>query len=203
MDAQPTDVQSALSQIRQILDTPFYYRWDFWISTVIGVIGAFIAYGAYTQAEKAEVEAKSAKLEAEKAKQAALEGGKTVKLQTVCIDLSQIAQKLGAAVQPGIKFAKAKELFNETSGHLLRVMAPFGEHSNFRAAIGTVKTAIQGTHDALQQVAPTDPAKENETPYAVYNGVEDQFATLKFAVDELSGLMEAQTYEFGKRDGER
>jgi hypothetical protein len=197
MQVQPTDIQ----HVRELLETPFWKHVDFWISTVIGIVGAFIAYGAYTQAQKAEKEAEKAKIEAEKAKQAATGAGKTVKLQTVCIELSEIAQAL-AGVRPGMKFKDAKELFNDTSGHLLRMITPFANQPDLRDAIAAVKTAIQDGHASLRQVAPSDPTKEDEAPNAVYNAVEDKFTTMKFAVSELTGLMEAQTYDFGRPDAD-
>ena len=202
MTIQPPDTQPTLEQVLQILNKPFWSHADFWISTAIGVIGAIIAYRAYTQAEKATEEAEKAKQEAERAKQAATGAGKTVKLQTVCIELSEIAEALNG-VRPGIKFKEAKGLFNDTSGHLLRMMAPFVDQPDLRDAIAAVRSAIQDGHASLRQVAPTDPTNEDEAPNAVYNAVEDKFATIKFAVSELTGLMEAETYEFGRRDGEQ
>lgn len=190
----PTDIQSVLNRVLDVVNTPFWKHADFWISTVIGVAAACISFLAYIQAEKATEEAK-------KAKQAATGAGKTVKLQTVCIELSEIAEALNG-VRPGIKFKDAKELFNDTSGHLLRMMAPFASQSDLRDAITAVRNAIQDGHTSLRQVVPTDPTKEDEAPNAVYNAVEDKFAMLKFAVSELTGLMEAETYEFGRRDGE-
>jgi hypothetical protein len=197
MDMPPSDMQSALNRVLNVLSTPFWKHADFWISTLIGVAGAFIAFLAYRQAERATEEAEKAKDEAESAKRAATEAGKTVKLQTVCIELSGIAEALNG-MRPGIKFKEAKELFNDASGHLLRMMAPFANQPDLRDAIAAVKSAIQEGHASLRQVVPTDPSKEDEAPNAVYNAAEDKFATLKFAVSELTGLMEAETYDFGR-----
>jgi len=202
MDIPPTDLEPTLTRVLQVLDTPFWKHWDFWISTVIGAVGAFIAFGAYRQAQDATREAEKAKQEAEKAKLAATEAGKTVKLQTVCIELSEIAQKL-AGIYPGIQFEEAKELFNDTSGHLLRVMAPFSAHPDLREPIAVVRNAIQAAQASLREVVPADPSKQNEAPYTVYNAVEDKFATIKFGVAELTGFMEAKTINLGSRDVEQ
>jgi hypothetical protein len=111
MQMQPNDFQ-ALQQVLQRLDVPFWKHIDFWIATLLGVAGVFVSFLAYRQAE-------AAKEEARQAKEAATEAGRTVKLQTMSIELTEIAQKLDR-VQPGIKFNAAKDLFNETSRRLRR-----------------------------------------------------------------------------------
>lgn len=82
---QPTDLNPALDAMRQLLEVPFWKHADFWISSIIGTAGVFVSFLAYRQAEKAT-------LEAEKAKQAATEAGKTVKLQTMAVELSEVNQ---------------------------------------------------------------------------------------------------------------
>jgi hypothetical protein len=203
MEIPPADIQSTLTRVRELLETPFWKHLEFWIPTVLGAASVVLSWLAWRQAEDATKQAEKATQEAERAKQAAIEAGKTVKLQTVCIELSEIAEALGG-VRPGIKFREAKELFNDTSGHLLRMMAPFTEQPGLREAIAAVKTAIQEGQTSLRQVVPTDPnpTKEDEAPNAVYNAVEDKFATIKFAVSELTGLMEAETINIGRRDDE-
>jgi hypothetical protein len=116
MKMQPNDFQ-ALQQVLQRLDIPFWKHADFWIASILGVAGVGVSFLAYRQAE-------AAKEEAIQAKEAATEAGRTVKLQTMSIELTEIAQKLDR-IQPGIKFNAAKDLFNETSRRLRRAMAPF------------------------------------------------------------------------------
>jgi hypothetical protein len=180
--------------MRQLLEAPFWKHADFWISSTIGISGVLVSFLAYRQAEKATIEA-------EKAKQAATEAGKTVKLQTMAVELSEVNQKLDR-VQPGIKFNVAKDLFNETSRRLRRVIAPFADHPNLHEAIEAVRTALETTQASLKQVRPGDPAKEGEAPDAVYYGVEDNFATINNCVADLLGLVEKHT-NFGDDDAER
>jgi hypothetical protein len=192
---QPTDVQSQLEHLRQLLEVPFWKHLDFWIVLVIGCAGAFVSFLAWKQAEKATEEAKEAKV-------AATEAGRTVKLQTMSIELTEVAQKLDR-VQPGIKFNSAKDLFNETSRRLRRVMAPFAKHAELSTTIETVRDALQSTQASLKQVRPTDPAKESEAPDAVYYGIEDNFATINNCVADLLGLVEKESYDFGEDDAEQ
>jgi len=191
---QPTDFKSALDAVHQLLEVPFWKHPDFWISSIIGVAGVCVSFLAYRQAEKATQEA-------EKAKQAATEAGKTVKLQTMAVELSEVNQKLDR-VQPGIKFNVAKDLYNETSRRLRRVIAPFAEHPDLHEAIEAVRTALQATQTSLKQVRPTDPAKESEAPDAVYYGIEDNFATINNCVADLLGLVEKHA-SFGDNDAEQ
>ncbi len=96
----------------------------------------------------------------------------------------------------------AKDLFNETSRRLRRVIAPFVDHPNLHDAIEAVRTALQSTQASLKQVRPTDPAKEGEAPDAVYYGIEDNFATINNCVADLLGLVEKHA-SFGDDDAEQ
>lgn len=192
MNLQPNDVQAALTRVFQLLERPFYYKGDFWISLVLALLGLAVSFMAYRQAEEA-------KDEAIKAKDAATEAGRTIKLQTMTVELAEVAQKLDR-VQPGMKFNVAKDLFNETSRRLRRVMAPFAENERLQEAIEAVRAALDETQISLKQVRPTDPAKEGEAPDAVYYAIEDNFATINNCVADLIGLVERESYDFGVND---
>jgi hypothetical protein len=186
---QPADTQ-LLEQLQRLLVPHFWSHPEFWIESLIGLGGMVLSFLAFQQAE-------AAKKEAVKATQAATEAGRTVKLQTMSIDLTEIAQKLDR-VQPGISFNSAKDLFNETSRKLRRIIATFADHPNLRTPIEAVKAALESTQVSLKQVRPTVPGKEAEVPDAVYYGVEDNFATINNCVADLLGMVEKQTYDFGE-----
>lgn len=169
---------------------PFWEHPDFWIESAIGLTAVVLSFLAYRQAE-------AAKEEAVKATEAATEAGRTVKLQTMAIELTEVAQKLDR-VQPGIKFNFAKDLFNETSRRLRRVVAPFADNPDLHDAIEAVKDALEATQSSLKQVRPTDPGKEGEAPDAVYYGIEDNFATINNCVADLLGMVEKQSYKLGE-----
>lgn len=176
-----------------MLYIPFWRHPEFWIGSIIGLAGVALSFLAYRQAE-------AAKEEAVRATQAAMEAGRTVKLQTMSIELTEVAQKLDR-LQPGVSFVLAKDLFNETSRRLRRVMAPFADHPDLHVPIEAVRTALEAAQASLKQVRPTDPGKEVEAPNSVYYGVEDDFATINNCVAELLGLVEKQAYDFGEGDG--
>ncbi len=75
------DVPIADPTLKAILDTvQSISHFDFWTATIIGLIGVFFSILAYREASKA--------------KRAANAAGRTVKIQTVTIDLNELAQKL-------------------------------------------------------------------------------------------------------------
>jgi hypothetical protein len=119
-----TDVQSQLARIIELLQEPLWRRWDFWISLILGLAGVGVGIAALKYAILAFEEAKLAKEEAEQAKEAATEAGKTVRVQTVAIELGEISQKLGR-LQPEIRFSEARDLLNDVSWRLRRAISPF------------------------------------------------------------------------------
>jgi len=62
------------------LAVPFYADWSFWISNVVGVLGLLFSILAF--------------IEARRAKLAASDAGRIVKIQTITIELTEIAQRL-------------------------------------------------------------------------------------------------------------
>src|ERR1700730_6528303 len=73
-------IDNSFDQIRRTLQMSFWHHGDFWISTGIGIAGLGFTIWAV--------------LEAKGAKRAAIEAGRTVKMQTVAIELMEISQKL-------------------------------------------------------------------------------------------------------------
>lgn len=144
-------------------------------------------------------EAGKAFREARSAKEAATAAGRTVKIQTVTIELTEIAQKLDR-IQPELAFAEAGDLLREIQRRLRRLMAPFATDPELRDAIGAVLQALQAAQTSLKAVRPTDPAAE--APNSVYYGTQDAFDTISNCVADLLGLFEKQTLHFGENDAE-
>jgi hypothetical protein len=59
---------------------------------------------------------------------------------------------------------------------------------------------LQTAQASLKAVRPTDPSKEAEAPSAVYNAVEENFATINNLVADLLGLLEKETLNLGEND---
>jgi hypothetical protein len=182
----PTDIQTALNRLIE-LHPPFWKDWGFLISLAVGIAALGFAMGAF--------------FEARQAKRAATAAGRTVKLQTVTIELTEIAQKLDR-IQPDILFNEARDFLAEIQRRLRRIMSPFAKDAELSGPIGAVLQALEKAHQSLKLVRPTDPTKEAEAPNAVYYGIEDDFAMINNSVADLLGLFEKQTFDFGDEDAQ-
>jgi len=180
-----TDVQRlelAIDGILKLLQYPFWKRAEFWIAMIVGLAGVSFSLLAF--------------LEARRAKRAATEAGRTVKLQTITIELTEIAQKLDR-IQPEIRFNEARDLLAEISRRLRRVISPFANDEELSASITAARDALLAAQNSLKSVRPADPAKEGDVPHAVYYAVEGDFATINNFVADLLGLFEKKTIDFG------
>jgi len=156
-ESMSPDIQSALNRILE-LHHPFWKDGSFWIFLVLGAAGLYFSIRAF--------------VEARGAKRAATEAGRTVKLQTITIELTEIAQKLDR-IQPEIPFNEARDLLSEISRRLRRAISPFAKEVELSEAIEAARQALQAAQKSLKAVRPADPTKEAEAPNAVYYAIED------------------------------
>jgi hypothetical protein len=179
--------QTTLNAIFQLVQEPFYKRWDFWISlivgAVIGIVGIYYAYNAFKEATEA--------------KKAARAAGRTVKFQNVAIDLREL--KLGT-LPYDIHFTAARDLLSQTTQELHQILCPFENELQFKAKISKLFEVLSQTREALNSVKPLKPNDEQEAPQATYNAIESQFATINELKGDLTGLFEQQTTHFGEND---
>ncbi len=178
-------LQSDVDQILRLVQVPFWRQFDFWIGITIGIGGLIFSILAF--------------LEARKAKRAATEAGRTVKLQTVTIELTEVSQKLDR-IQPEIHFNEARDLLAEISRRVRRAVSPFAHDSGLSDAITAVLAALATAQSSIRKVRPSDPTKEVEAPYTVYYGIEGDFAVINNCVADLIGLFEKKTLDFGDDD---
>jgi len=135
--------------------------------------------------------------EARKAKKAATLAGRTVKLQSIAIELGEILHKLDE-LERGVKFNEARDLLSEISKRVRRAVSPFTKDPDLSAPIEAVLTALTTAHESLKSVRPTDFTKEADTADSVYMGIEDNFLTITNCVADLLGLFENQTIDIGE-----
>jgi len=175
----PTEL--TLQQISEAVRTPFWKDGGFWISAIIGL-------GGLTFSVLAWIEAKAAKA-------AAFAAGRTVKMQTVTIELSEIGQRLDR-VQPGIRFNEARDLLADTSRRVHRATSPFSREELLNLSITAALDAVSQAQVALKSVRP-EPGSEEQAPDAVYFGIEAACSQISASVADLIGLFEKQAFNFG------
>ncbi len=188
-----SDVQSILNRLMEELQRPFWHRLDFWV----GIIGILVSGAGLFYSIRAFLEAEKAKKEAQEARKAATAAGRTVRLQTVAIELSEIIQKL-ERLQQDIRFSEAQELLNEVSRRLRRFVSPFADDSKLSGAITPCLNALDSAQKSLNGVRPSDPSKATEVPGAVYWAIQGDFATINSLVAALLGLFEKESFHFGE-----
>ena len=180
------EIINGLGPLRAALDPwwSFLQRIDFWIATIIGLFGLYYAILAFKEAREA--------------KRAATEAGKTVKIQSITIDLSEISQKL-EKLQMQIRFNDARDLLGEISRKLFRITAPFEKDPQLGDKVSALRTALGKAKEALDKVRPPD-ATTAEVAGATYYAIEGPFSAINNCVGDLLGLFENKTTNFGENN---
>jgi hypothetical protein len=169
---------TSLDAIYNLVNVPFWDRGDFWVGVVLGVVGISVAVAGLIYSFKAFEEAK-------RATRAAKEAGRTVKMQTTAVELSEVTHRPGK-IQPEIRFNDARELINEISYRLRRSIAPFESDPALNGPISALLDLLGVAKDALGSVQPTG---QGETPNSVYYAVQAQFGAVSDAVASLNRIV--------------
>lgn len=160
---------------------PFYSQIEFWIATVIGLASVVFSYIAFTAAKEA--------------KTAATEAGKTVKIQTITIELTEIAQRLDK-LDAELSFAEARDLLNEISRRLRRLIAPFQDKDDLSTACSNLKGALSEAKSSLDSVRPKEDTELDDLPVStIYFAIQSHFSNISDFVAEIMGLFEKRTIE--------
>lgn len=159
------------------LNFPFWKTIDFWIFLVLAIGSLFASI-------RAVIEAKQAKI-------AANDAGKTVKIQTITIELSEVMQRLDK-LDVEIDFSTARDLLSETNRRVRRLIAPFKEDEEYKDIIGSIITTLSDSKSALLRVRPID-QDEVVVRSTVYYSIESNFSELTGQLAELMGKFEERT----------
>lgn len=159
------------------LKIPFYKDLGFWIGVLVGLTSVIFSYIAYREAKKA--------------KEAAKEAGKSVKIQTITIELTELIQRLDK-LDVEISYQEARDLYNEINRKVRRILSPYKKEEYFETEILEIITTLNDLKKGLNGVKPfsNDNTEEQMTGSSVYFGIESEFSTLSGQLAELSGLME-------------
>lgn len=172
-----------INQLSELVAPAFYTTWSFWISSLLGAAGVVFSVLAY-------VEARAAKI-------AAFEAGRTVKIQTITIELSEIAQRLDK-LDSALSFPEARDLLNEVSRRLRRLIAPFQGTDDFAAPATSLKAVLDDAKSALETLRPQD-AVDGVPSLSVYFGMQGHFSNISSMVAEIMGLFEKRTIEVNRK----
>lgn len=173
---EPKDLQ----QIADMVGSPFYSQPDFWINVLLGVVGVLFSVLAFVEARRAKV--------------AAAEAGKTVKIQTITIELSEIAQRLDK-LDAQLNFSEARDLLNEISRRLRRLIAPFQSLEDLKDLCVSLKASLDAAKQALEGLMPQEGGADQLPPNSVYFATQGHFANISSQVAEIMGLFEKRTIE--------
>ena len=176
-------LKTALDSILEIVSQPEYSKWYFYLFILLGITSIIFSILAF--------------LEARKAKQAASEAGTTVKIQTITIELSEIVQRLDT-LDMEIEFSTARDLLNEITRRLRRLISTFKNDPEFKTTIMELIDTLGEARNALQEVRPTDSDAEDVVPNAVYYATEGFFSAISGLVADLMGLFEKRTIDTGE-----
>ena len=164
----------------------FLNKPDFWIGIIIGAVGIIFSGLAFIEARRAKV--------------AATKAERTVKIQTIAIELTEVCQKLDK-LRRDIHFDEARDLLTEISRKIRRFISPFQNEHGLENTITTLVEALDNAKKSLNAVRPDAAIEEAEATNAVYNAIEGDFATINNSVAALIGLLEKKTMDFGDADG--
>lgn len=163
--------------------SPFYIQIEFWIFLIVGVAGVIFSIMAYCEARAA--------------KRAAFEAGKTVKIQTITIELTEIAQRLDK-LDFELNFSESRDLLNEISRRLRRLIAPFQDNEDLSTSCQNLKAALDDAKQALEEVRPQD-AEDELPPNTIYFATQGHFSNISSLVAEIMGLFEKRTIEINEK----
>lgn len=162
---------------------PFHKTWDFWVDTLLAVLGLIFSVMAF--------------VEAKAARKAASEAGSIVKAQTITIELTEIAQKLDKLDSP-LQFVTARDLLNEASRKLRRLIAPIQAEADLVEPCRNLRHALDSAKETLAQLSPAEDADQDPSGAVVYFKMQGQFATISGIVAEVMGLLEKRTIDRGQ-----
>lgn len=172
-----------LELIKDIVQQPFYVKFDFWIGFVVGLIGIFFSGKAF--------------LEARSAKQAASEMAKTIKIQTITIELTEIAQRLDK-LDFTLSFVEARDLLSEVSRKLRRLIAPFQGNGDVKMQCDNLKLSLDLARDELNQLRPQNGDLDEISANSIYFGMQGHFSNISNHVAEIMGLFEKRNIDQGE-----
>jgi len=173
-------VEDGLGEVLKILNENFYEGSEFWINLIVGVIGVIFSIMAFWQAKKA--------------KEAASAAARTVKIQSLTIELTEIAQRLDK-LDYNLDFQSARDLLNEVSRRLRRIIAPFNDRDDIAQLKNDLTIVISEAKRALDNVRPQISDDEDAIANNIYFAMQGHFSSISDITADITGLFEKNSIE--------
>jgi hypothetical protein len=168
-----------ISNILNLLSTPFWKHWDFWLSFTVSILGLIASLFACREAYRAKIAANKA--------------GKTVKIHTIGIDLSEINQKI-LKTDPNISYIDAKEFLQEISNKIIRSISSIDGDSDYSEYITNIKKTLDTLSVQLRDSRPIDPSTSPKIS-EIYYATEHSYIKLSRQIAELLGKFDKRTID--------
>ncbi|WP_416638233.1 hypothetical protein [Pseudomonas sp. OHS18] len=172
------NLEENVEKILKYTEASFLTAGDFWINLVVGLAGVCFSLLAF--------------VEAKKAKEAAAAAAVTVKMQSLTIELTEIAQRLDK-IDYDIDFQEARNLLSESSRRLIRIIAPFQDKGNLADLKSELTTIVSNAMTALDNVRPEN--GQAVVHNAIYFAMQWHFSNISNLTAEITGIFEKSSIE--------
>jgi hypothetical protein len=173
-----------LDELKPLLHPSPWAQIAYWFAVAVSGAGVWFSLLAFKEAKSA--------------RRAAVNAGKTVKIQTITTELGEISQRL-ERLEIEINFEQARDFLNEITRRLRRLVAPLEKEQDFVNAVASLKTALNEAKTSLNAVRPASAAdSQGAAPNAVYNAVEANFSAINGLVADIMGLCDQYNLPHGE-----
>ncbi len=175
----------ASNKIIDFASNKFWEHPNFWIEITLAVIGIFIGWKAYKEANHAFREAGKAKDAATEARDAANKAGKTVKKHSILLTISEITRVIGQ-IRQNTNYEDANNRLMEINGKVRNIIGFYRDdvsqsQQNLMQQIETCASNVLIEFNLL------DPESEARI---IYNKIRPNITLLSGHLNELQGAIE-------------
>jgi len=148
---------------------------DFWIFVVLALLSILFSLFAF--------------LAAKSAKEAAKAAGRTVKIQTVTIELMEIIQKMDR-LEERMNYKEARDFYSETNRKIRRFIPSIKSYGDYTEMVDITIESLNDIKRALEGVKPNSEIDDSIPNDSIFVAVESHFSNLSGILSELMGTLE-------------
>jgi len=163
---------------------PYWQHSEFWINVVLGIVGIWIGWLAFSEAGKAFNEAGKAKDAATAAEEAAIKAGKTVKKQSILLAISDTIRICQIRIDTNYEDTNNKLM--DINGKVRNILGLYKEDIG-QDHQSLLQQIITCSSDVLTEFNLLDP---DAVPKDIYNRIRPLIIPLVGHLNELLGVLE-------------